>query len=113
VFDGRQPIELHGRRVQFLHRDHPGRHGGHGVGAKDPETAAEVALALLYRKLGYAGVQNPTDEAVQTAIDNFGEVDGRYGKAVMDCAKQLKNGDFSGAISTLQTYANWVAGGRK
>jgi len=84
-----------------------------GAAAKDAETSAEVALALLYRKLGYGGVENPTDDSIQTAIDNFGEGDGRYGKAVMDCAKQLKNGDFSGAMNTLQTYANWVAGGRQ
>jgi hypothetical protein len=83
-----------------------------GAAAKDPETAAEVALVLLYRKLGYSGVHNPTNDAVQKAIDNFGEGDGRYGKAVMDCAKQLKNGDFRGAYTTLQDYANWVAGGR-
>jgi hypothetical protein len=84
-----------------------------GSSAKDPLVAAEVALALLYRKLGSSGVQNPTDTAVQRAIDNFGEGDGRYGQAVMDCAKQLQSGDFLGAYNTLQSYANWVAGGRK
>ncbi len=84
-----------------------------GPSAKDPELAAEVALALLFRKLGYNRVQSPSDDAVQGAIDKFGENDGRYGKTVMECAKQLKAGDFAGAYSTLQTYADWVAGGRK
>jgi len=83
-----------------------------GSAAKNPQTAAEVTLALLYRKLGYGGVQDPTDAAIQQAIDNFGEGDGRYGKAAMDCAKQLQAGDFVGAYNTLQSYANWVAAGR-
>jgi hypothetical protein len=37
----------------------------------------------------------------------FGEHDGPYGKAVVDCAAKLNNGDFSGAFGTLQDYANW------
>jgi hypothetical protein len=84
-----------------------------GSAAKDPETDAEVALALLYRKLGYDGVQNPTEDAVRRAIDKFGENDGQYGTAVMDCEKQLKTGNFEGAYNTLGAYSAWVAGGRK
>jgi hypothetical protein len=83
-----------------------------GKSAKDPEAAASVALALLFRKLGYSGVGQPTESAVQTAIDNFGEGDERYGKAVMDCEKALKSGNFRGAYQILLDYANWVAGGR-
>jgi hypothetical protein len=83
-----------------------------GSAAMDPQTAADVALALLYRKLGYGGTQNPTPSAIQQAIDNFGEGDGRYGQAVMDCARQLQAGDFTGAYGTLQSYASWVAAGR-
>jgi hypothetical protein len=49
---------------------------------------------LLTRNLGYGGVQNPTADAVTEAIDKFGEHDGRYGQAVVDCATKLKNGDF-------------------
>ena len=65
-----------------------------GASAKDPYTAATVALALLTRNLGYEGVQNPTGAAVTKAIDKFGENDGRYGQAVVDCASKLKNGTF-------------------
>ena len=86
--------------------------GTAGGSAKDPDTAATVALALLTRNLGYNGVQNPTADAVKEAIDKFGEHDGRYGQAVVDCAAKLKSGDFSGAMGTLQGYATWVAKGR-
>ena len=84
-----------------------------GESAKDPYTAAVVALALLTRNLGYGGVQNPTTATVTEAIDKFGEHDGQYGRAVVDCADKLKNGDFSGAIGALENYANWVQGGRR
>jgi RHS repeat-associated protein len=84
-----------------------------GNAAKDPGQAAAVALALLYRKLGYSGVQNPTEDAIRRAIDNFGEGDGRYGQAVMDCANQMKAGNFAGVYATLEGYAQWVAGGRR
>lgn len=83
-----------------------------GEGAKDPFTAATVALALLYRNLGYSGVTNPTPEAIKQAIDRFGENDARYGQAVVDCAEKLAAGDFSGAMKILEGYANWVARGR-
>jgi hypothetical protein len=83
-----------------------------GKPAKDPFTAAKVALALLYRKLGYKGVENPTADAVKEAIDKFGEHDSRYGQAVMDCANKLAAGDFSGGMGVLQDYANWVKRGR-
>jgi hypothetical protein len=79
--------------------------------ANEPETGAYVPLALLFRIPGYSGVQNPTEQVVQNAIDHYGEPDG-HGKAVMDCAMQLKNGDFEGAYTTLQSHANWVAGAR-
>jgi len=84
-----------------------------GQSAKDAYTAATVALALLTRNLGYDGVQNPTPAAVTAAIDKFGEHDGRFGQAVVDCAGRLAKGDFDGAIGVLQTYATWVAGGRR
>jgi RHS repeat-associated protein len=83
-----------------------------GSNAQDPYTSAMVALALLTRNLGYGGVQNPTAAAVQSAIDKFGENDGRYGQAVVDCAKELQAGDFDNAYNTLQSYANWIAQGR-
>jgi hypothetical protein len=75
----------------------------------DPSTAAYVALAFLYRKLGYDGVGNPTADAVKEAIDKFGEHDGHYGQAVMDCAAKLAAGDFSAAFGVLVDYANWAA----
>jgi RHS repeat-associated protein len=83
-----------------------------GQSAKDPETAATVALALLYRKLGYSGVSSPTEAAITRAIDNFGESDDRYGQAVMDCAKELDAGNFERAYQILADYASWVAKGR-
>jgi hypothetical protein len=83
-----------------------------GGPAKDPYTSATVALALLTRNLGYNRVQDPTADAVKEAIDKFGEHDGRYGQAVVDCAGKLAKGDFSSAIGILQDYANWVARGR-
>lgn len=84
-----------------------------GQAAQDPYTAATVALALLTRNLGYSGVQNPSASAITEAVDKFGEHDGRYGQSVVDCARNLADGDFSGAFKVLQNYANWVAGGRK
>ena len=35
-----------------------------GKAAKDPYQGATVAIALLYRTLGYNGVANPTDRAI-------------------------------------------------
>jgi hypothetical protein len=83
-----------------------------GQSARDPLTAASVALALLYRSLGYSGVLNPTAEAVQKAIDNFGEGDGRYGQAVMECARELDAGNFDNAYQALLQYALWVSAER-
>jgi hypothetical protein len=71
-----------------------------------------VAIALLYRKLGTDNLNNPSQTAITQAIDKFGEHDGRYGQAVVDCAKQLDSGNFAGASQILSTYANWVANGR-
>ncbi|MEW5979460.1 MAG: transglycosylase SLT domain-containing protein [Acidobacteriota bacterium] len=48
-----------------------------GASGRDPKTSASVAIGLLYRKLGYDGVQNPTEQAIERAIDSFGEGDGR------------------------------------
>jgi len=72
-----------------------------------------VAIALLYRKLGTNGVDNPTEAAITSAIDRFGEGDGKYGTAVMTCAKKLDAGNFDEAYKVMQDYANWVAGGRR
>ena len=83
-----------------------------GQAAKDPARAAAVALALLYRKLGYDGVSKPTEEAITRAIDNFGEGDSRYGRTVTDCANALKYGNFSQAYRILYDYADWVRRGR-
>jgi RHS repeat-associated protein len=83
-----------------------------GANARDPEISATVALALLFRKLGYDGVGNPTDDAIQKAIDNYGEGDGRYGRAVMECANELKRGSFQTAFDVLDQYATWVRNGR-
>lgn len=83
-----------------------------GAAAKDAYTAATVALALLYRSLGYGGVDMPTVEAIQQAIDKFGEHDGRYGQAVMDCADKLRRGDFAGALEILSDYASLGTAGR-
>jgi hypothetical protein len=83
-----------------------------GKSAKDPNTATAVAIGLLYRDLGYDGVANPTQAAITEAIDKFGEHDGRYGQAVVDCAKKVDAGDFDGGMSILKTYSQWVADGR-
>ncbi len=83
-----------------------------GNAAKDPEQAASVALASLFDKLGYRGVANPAVEAITKAIDRFGEGDGRYGQAVMDCASGMGSGDFVGALGILKDYATWVQPGR-
>jgi hypothetical protein len=76
-----------------------------GRAAQNPETAAAVALALLFKKLGYSGINNPTREAIQKAFDNFGEGNGEYGKTVMDCADALGRDDFTKAHSILYSYA--------
>jgi hypothetical protein len=66
----------------------------------------------MYRKLGYSGVANPTDKAIENAIDNFGEVDGRYGRSAMECARELDKGNFTNAYGVLYHYNKWVALGR-
>jgi hypothetical protein len=80
-----------------------------GQSAQNPYTAASVALALLSRDLGTNGLANPTPQAVQNAIDKFGENDGKYGQAVINCAKQLDGGNAAGAMSTIQAYDTWKA----
>jgi hypothetical protein len=80
-----------------------------GNSARNPGDAAAAALALLYRKLGINGLANPTQAALTTAIDNFGEADGKYGQAVMNCAKQLDAGNFAGAYKTMEDYSIWRA----
>ena len=80
-----------------------------GSAAKDPYTAGLVALVLLTNNLKYSGVANPTADAVQGAIDRFGEHDGRYGAAVIECAKDLDAGLTGSAVNVLQAYANWKA----
>ena len=80
--------------------------------ADNPAISASVAEALLYRKLGYSGVANPTPQAITKAIDQFGENDGHYGAAVMNCAQQLGSGNTSGAYNTLQSYATGKAAGQ-
>ena len=60
--------------------------------AENVSMSASVAEALLYRKLGYSGVENPTPATVTKAIDQFGEGDGHYGPAVTKCAQQLNSG---------------------
>ena len=72
--------------------------------AENVSISASVAEALLYRKLGYAGVANPTPAAVTRAIDQFGEGDGHYGPAVAKCAQQLNSGNTNAALATMQSY---------
>lgn len=91
-----------------------------GESAKDVKFATSVAASYLYRKLGYDGLEDVRsndparkEEAMQEAIDRFGEHDGRYGLAVMQCARNLSSNKFADAIAELVNYANWVAGGRK
>jgi hypothetical protein len=81
-----------------------------GEAARDAGTAALIALALLSKKLGYSGLANPTQAAITEAIDKFGEHDGRYGQAVVDCARALESNDFTRAHSILYQYANWKRG---
>jgi hypothetical protein len=82
-----------------------------GKAAKDPHTAATVAVARLYRAL--ATLRSPMDFAnvteadIREAIDRFGENDDKYGQAVMDCSKKLLAGDFEGAYGVMYQYANW------
>jgi hypothetical protein len=47
-----------------------------------------------------------TEAEYVDAIDRFGEHDGRYGRAVVDCAEALRKGDFRSAFSRLVSYAN-------
>ena len=83
-----------------------------GAGAKDPYNASLVALVLLTKKPGYSGVANPTAQAIENAIDSFGEHDGRYGKAVAECAKDIDSGMDDKGIDVLSQYAIWVQKGR-
>jgi hypothetical protein len=76
-----------------------------GNSAKDPETASLVTLALLYRKLGTNGIENPTESAITSAIDRFGEGDGKYGAAVMNCSKALDAGDLGAVHTIINSYA--------
>ena len=78
-----------------------------GSSARDPYTSTAITIGFLYRKLGSDGVANPTQAAIQEAIDKFGEHDGRYGQAVMDCAKALGSGDFLGTFGILYRYNDW------
>jgi hypothetical protein len=52
---------------------------------------------------------NATDADIQEAIDRFGEHDGRYGEAVLDCAKKLVDGDSTGAHGVMYRHATWKA----
>jgi hypothetical protein len=78
-----------------------------GQSAQDPTDATAAMLALLDRDLGYSGMQNPTQSAIQDAIDNAGQGDGHYGPAVMNCAQSLASGNFGAAMGYVQQYLTW------
>ena len=71
-----------------------------------------MAQALLYIKLRDTLGGSPSDlnkspslADITEAIDRFGEHNGRYGTAVMDCASSLAAGDFASAHQRLMDYA--------
>jgi RHS repeat-associated protein len=78
-----------------------------GQSAQNPTAATVAMLDLLNKNLGSSGVTNPTQSAVQNAIDEAGENNGRYGQAVMNCAHSLASGNFATAMGYVQQYLTW------
>jgi hypothetical protein len=83
------------------------------TGASDISVSTVMAQALLYIKLrdaigeGPSGLTSaPTEAQLTEAIDRFGEHNGRYGVAVMDCTRSLAAGNFAAAYRRLVDYAN-------